>query len=136
MIIIEDNNTNLLNEIDTLDENRIYYDTDNHTFNRKRLFYNDTAIEDTDTDIYDFKVIDNDIVNINYQPNKYFISNGLGGFELDDRENFVGNETYYLRVLKEENEYEPIAANQFTVFDPSIYAYQDYFGKTGYEKNF
>ena len=127
MIITSANHDELLENINSLDANRIYYDKDNHTFNRKKLLYTYTEIDNNDLDFYQYDEV---TLNANnWVPGMYFKQDGTD-YIIDNTIDF--NEvtgTHYLRKIKSlSNEYQTIDTSNMEIFDGTIYAYKDYVG--------
>ena len=130
MIITSDTRAHLEDNIDALDENRIYYDESNHTFNRKRKMYDYQEISSTDYEyikVYD--AINNPMTSDAWISNNYYITNDNGAtFILDDNATFDASKDYYLRKLTIESGYTLIDRNKLDLFDGTAYAYQDFTG--------
>lgn len=126
MIITSDTHDNLKANMELLDENRIYYDETNHTFNRKHKKY----VYDTETVIpYTYDPVD--ITATEWASGEYFIPSG-SDHVLDTSIAFDPNQQYFIRKLTRENEYTKVDANSgretYHLFDGTVYAYKDFIG--------
>ena len=122
MVIISDTTENLNANRDSLDEKRIYYDTDLHTFNRKHKGYTYTPISN---DTYSY-IPQTNMSADDYEPGKYYyLSNG--SYVLDNANSPTSGRTYFLRSISTDNEYSEITG--LVQFDGLTYAYQDYLGE-------
>ena len=119
MVIISDTNANLNANVNSLDEKRIYYNTDLHTFNRKHKGYTYTAVADS---IYEYDGVTVD----NYEPGKYYYKVD-DSYVIDNASEPTAGRQYYLRSISNDNEYSEIS--NLTQFNGLTYAYQDYLGE-------
>lgn len=123
MVIISDTHENLNNHLDSLSEERIYYDKDLHTFNRKHTGYVYTPI---DEDIYHY-IEQVNMTADDYEPGKYYYEVTAGSYILDNANTPTQNRKYYLRALVSSDQY--IEVTDLVQFDGLLYAYQDYLGE-------
>lgn len=122
MVIISDTNENLNNNLNSLDEKRIYYNKDLHTFNRKHKGYVYTPISNS---LYSY-VSQSNVTVSNYEPGKYYYLSG-GTYVIDNNSDPTPDRTYFLRSLDTSNQYTPI--DNLVQFNGLLYAYQDYLGE-------
>lgn len=122
MVIISDTDENLNENINSLDEKRIYYNNDLHTFNRKHKGYTYTTV---DNNIYNY-VAQSDITENDYEPGKYYYLSD-DSYIIDDSSTITSDRTYYLRSLNVDSIYSEV--NDLVQFDGLTYAYQDYLGE-------
>lgn len=137
MIITADTRAHLDDNIDALDENRIYYDESNHTFNRKRKMYDYTEILES-AYAYDkvYWYDATDVTNLGHPmsaetwlPGTYYITEDEGStFTLDNSEEFDIHQDYYLRRLVSGSGYRLVDRSKLDIFDGTEYAYQDFTG--------
>ena len=125
MIITSAPHQELINNMNALDENRIYYDEDTHTFNRKTLQYTYTNLP-ASSYTYETVVLTSDT----YAPGAYFISQN-GSYVIDNSANYSSSKTYYVRKINSSAFFTKVT-EPFTLFDGTLYAYQDF---TGIEEN-
>jgi len=128
MIITDGTSTELNNNIALLDENRIYYTTDTHRFNRKRKKYELTPISENK---YTYDPID--LTENQYAPGFYYIQNNPSSYIVANSP-IKQNVQYYVRRFKTAEEAQTPEENaeyteiNLTPFDGSVYAYKDYIG--------
>ena len=122
MVIISDTTENLTANINSLDERRIYYDKDLHTFNRKHKGYTYTPVANT---VYTYAA-QSDVTASNYEPGKYYYSLN-GSYVIDNTNTITAGRTYYLRSLAPSSRYTVV--NNLQQFSGLTYAYQDYLGE-------
>jgi len=120
MIITSGTNEDLMNHIDDLSDHRIYYDETNHTFNRRHMIYNYTALPASS---YGYEKVT--VTAAGYKPGYYYIKNG-NTYSIDTRSSWTSGAEYYLRTINESAEYTQVSG--FSRFDGMTYCYPDFTG--------
>ena len=111
----------LTDNMNSLDENRIYYDETLKTFNRKCKQYTYVPVGSNKYLYDEINITDED-----YEPGIYFYEDNSEEYIVDNNTNFTEGRTYYLRRINKDAEYEEI--DDLVPFDGSIYAYKDFLG--------
>lgn len=124
MIITAGSHATLMDRIDTLDADRIYYDQDKNKYYRKHKTYDYTEIPAEETnDKFTYTQVDYNIAAEEFCPEKYFIIVDGKYVALEPDAKYDPAQTYYIRTGEI---YED--AGEISAFDPTLYYYMDYTG--------
>lgn len=124
MIITAGSHYSLLDRIDSLDPDRIYYDQDTNKYYRKHKTYDYTPVEQEEIDEkFTYTEVAEDIAAEEFCPEKYFILVNGQYVPLASDAVYEPGTTYYIRTGEI---YED--AGDISAFDPSLYYYMDYTG--------
>lgn len=124
MIITAGSHTSLLEAIDSLDPDRIYYDKDMNKYYRKHKTYDYTPIEEEIIDEkFTYTQVTSDIAAEEFCPEKYFIWVDGQYVALAPDAEYDPVQTYFIRTGEI---YED--AGEISAFDPALYYYMDYTG--------
>lgn len=122
MIITSAPHDNLMNSINQLSNERIYYDETNHTFNRKHIVY---TYEELSDESYEFESIGT-LTADQYEPGYYYYEVSEDEYAIDHGVSPTSGREYFLRAILEDVEYTPV--NDLNLFDGTVYCYPDFIG--------
>lgn len=125
MIVTPAATTTLEDNINSLDENRIYYDSDKDEYFRKHLTYTyDPDIE------YTFSRA-TEVLPETFDPDLYYVIDDQTGEYVPASGEYDPNETYYERNIDDGETFSELTgADELTLFDGDVYLYQDFNNST------
>ena len=124
MIITAGSHDALMDRVDSLDPDRIYYDKDTNKYYRKHKTYDYTEVpKENANEQFTYTQVESEIAPEEFCPEKYFILVDGNYVALAADAVYDPSETYYVRTGEI---YEN--AGEISAFDPSLYYYMDYTG--------
>lgn len=127
MIISSNSQARLEADIDSLSDDRIYFDTTRNQYYRRHLTYTYTPVNANDVSLYGFEAVE--VAEDDFNPELYYVKSGNTFSKLTNTATYSSTTTYYVKSA------DTYTKMDFDEFKPSDYYFLEYTGIPEFDKN-